>query len=184
MGSLSLLQGIVLTQGLNPGLPHCRRILYQLSHKGRPRIMEWVAYPFSSGSSQRRNRTGVSCIAGRFFTSWAVSEDQEYIAPSNTLYQPASVMEGQWNKEQGKENGFAGGRGNEWSGGKGVETQRGPHREDKVSRILLSLSTIQTQCTHTRTHTHTHTHTHPCVREKVRGVRNEICPTVAVTQPQ
>ena len=29
-----LLQGIIPTQGLNPGLPHCRRILYQLSHKG------------------------------------------------------------------------------------------------------------------------------------------------------
>ena len=33
VGSLSLLQGIFLTQGSNPGLPHCRRILYQLSHK-------------------------------------------------------------------------------------------------------------------------------------------------------
>ena len=32
--SLSLLQGIVPTQGLNPALPHCRRILYQLSHQG------------------------------------------------------------------------------------------------------------------------------------------------------
>ena len=52
MGSLSLLQGIFPTQGSNPGLPCCRRILYQLSHKGSPRILEWVAYPFSSGSSQ------------------------------------------------------------------------------------------------------------------------------------
>ena len=34
--SLSLLQGIFLTQGLKPGLPYCRRILYQLSHKGSP----------------------------------------------------------------------------------------------------------------------------------------------------
>ena len=34
MGSLSLLQGILPTQGLNPGLLHCRQILYQLSHKG------------------------------------------------------------------------------------------------------------------------------------------------------
>ena len=33
VGSLSLLQGIFPTQGSNPGLPHCRRILYQLSHK-------------------------------------------------------------------------------------------------------------------------------------------------------
>ena len=36
MGSLSLLQGIFPTQGLNPGLPHCRWILYQPSHKGSP----------------------------------------------------------------------------------------------------------------------------------------------------
>ena len=50
VGSLSLLQGIFLTQGSNPGLPHHRRILSQLSHKGSPRILEWVAYPFSSGS--------------------------------------------------------------------------------------------------------------------------------------
>ena len=34
VGSHSLLQGIFPTQGSNPGLPHCRRILYQLSHKG------------------------------------------------------------------------------------------------------------------------------------------------------
>ena len=57
VGSYSLLQGIFPTQGSNPGLPHCRRILYQLSHKGSPRILEWVAYPFSSGSSWPRNWT-------------------------------------------------------------------------------------------------------------------------------
>ena len=34
VGSLSLLQGIFPTQGLTPGLPHCGRILYKLSHKG------------------------------------------------------------------------------------------------------------------------------------------------------
>ena len=34
VGSLSLLQGIFPTQGSNPGLPHFRRILYQLNHKG------------------------------------------------------------------------------------------------------------------------------------------------------
>ena len=50
------------SQGLNPGLPHCRQILYQLGHKGSPRILEWVAYPFSSGSSLPSNWTGVSCI--------------------------------------------------------------------------------------------------------------------------
>ena len=40
------LQRILPTQGLNPGLPQCRQILYQLSHKGSPRILEWVAYPY------------------------------------------------------------------------------------------------------------------------------------------
>ena len=45
MGSLFLLQGIVPTQDSNPGLSHCRWILYQLSHKGNPRILEWVAIP-------------------------------------------------------------------------------------------------------------------------------------------
>ena len=72
--SCSLLQGIFPTQGSNPGLWHCRQILCQLSPKGSPRILEWVAYPFSYRSSQPRNQTGVSCIAGRFFTSWATRE--------------------------------------------------------------------------------------------------------------
>jgi len=44
VGSLSLLQGIFLTQGSKPGLAHCRWILYQLSHKGNPRTLEWAAY--------------------------------------------------------------------------------------------------------------------------------------------
>ena len=46
VGSCSLLQGIFPTQGLNPGLPHCRWILYRLSDQGSPRILKWIAYPF------------------------------------------------------------------------------------------------------------------------------------------
>ena len=57
VSSLSLLQGIFPTQGLNLGLQHCRWILYQLSHRGSPGILEWVAYPFSSGYSQPKNQT-------------------------------------------------------------------------------------------------------------------------------
>ena len=75
VGSHSLLQGIFPTQGSNPSLPHCRWILYQLSHKESPRILEWVAYHFSRGSSWLRNQIGVSCIAGRLFTSWVIRED-------------------------------------------------------------------------------------------------------------
>ena len=67
--AFSFSQGIFPTQGLNPSLPHCRRILYQLSHKESPRILEWVTYPFSSGSSQPRNWTMVSCIKGGLMIS-------------------------------------------------------------------------------------------------------------------
>ena len=42
------------------------------------RILEWVAFPFFRASSQPRDQTQVSCIAGRFFTSWATREAQEY----------------------------------------------------------------------------------------------------------
>ena len=71
-----LLQGIFPTQGSNPGIPHCRWIPYYLSHQGSPRTLEWVTHPFSRGSSAPRNWTGISCIAGRFFTSWATREAQ------------------------------------------------------------------------------------------------------------
>ena len=99
VGSLSLLQGIFPTQGSNPGLPHCRWILYQLSNHAaaaakslqscptlcnpmdytihgilQAGILEWAAFPFSRGSSRPRDRTQVSCIAGRFFTSWATGK--------------------------------------------------------------------------------------------------------------
>ena len=76
VGSLSLLQGISPTQGLNPGLLHSRWILYQLSHKGGPRILEWAGYHFSRASSWPRNLTRLSCITCRFFTNWAIREAQ------------------------------------------------------------------------------------------------------------
>ena len=60
VGSLSLLQRIFPTQGSNSGLLPCRQILYLLSHKGSPRTLEWVVYPFSRGFSRTRNQTGVS----------------------------------------------------------------------------------------------------------------------------
>ena len=87
VGSLSILQVIFPTQGSVPGLPHCRRILYQLSHKGSPRILEWVAYPSSRGSSWPRNQTGVSCIAGGFFTNWAIREAGEPSGKFSAIFQ-------------------------------------------------------------------------------------------------
>ena len=40
----------------------------------QPKILEWLATPFSWGSSQSRDPTRVSCIAGRFFTIWATGK--------------------------------------------------------------------------------------------------------------
>ena len=52
VGSLSLLQRIFPTQGLNPGLPHCWQILYQLSHKGRV-----TKFSSTSGKIPQTNRS-------------------------------------------------------------------------------------------------------------------------------
>ena len=90
VGSLSLLQGILPTQGLNPGLLHCRQNLYQLSHQGSPRILEWVGYPFSSRSSWPRNQTRISCIAGGFFTNWAIREALRCLVLNKHLRYPSS----------------------------------------------------------------------------------------------
>ena len=78
VGSLSLLQGIFPTQGSNSALQHYKWILYQLSHQASPRILEWVAFLFSRGSSQPRDWTQVFHIAGGFFTNWATRK------PKNT----------------------------------------------------------------------------------------------------
>ena len=72
--TLPFSRGSSQPRDLNSGIRHCRRILYQLSHQESLRILEWVAYPFSSGSSPPRNWTRDSCIASRFFTSWANRE--------------------------------------------------------------------------------------------------------------
>ena len=86
VGYNALLQGIFPTQGPNPGLPHCRWILYHLSHQGSPWILKWVANPFFRGSSLLRNTTGISCIAGRFFTSWATREAWESIVSQKWFF--------------------------------------------------------------------------------------------------
>ena len=67
------------TRGSNPGLPHCKWILYCLNHQGSPRILEWRAYPFSRGSSWPRNQAGFFCIAGGSFTSWTTREAPSYL---------------------------------------------------------------------------------------------------------
>ena len=64
VGCHVLLQGIFPAQGFNPGLSHCRQILYLLGQQGasvhgilQARILEWVAKPSFRGSSQPRDQT-------------------------------------------------------------------------------------------------------------------------------
>ena len=49
----------------------CNPVDYTVHGILQARILEWVAFPFSRGSSQPRDQTQVSSIAGGFFTSWA-----------------------------------------------------------------------------------------------------------------
>ena len=55
------------------------------------RILEWVAIPFSRGSSHPRYQTQASCIAGRFFTIWAAREDGRRGRKKNTETQRGEV---------------------------------------------------------------------------------------------
>ena len=103
VGCHFLLEGIFPTQGSNQGLQRGRQMLDCLSHQGSPmlvaqlcptlcdamdcslpgssvhgllqaRILEWVAISFSRGSSQPRDQTKGSRVAGRFFMIWATGE--------------------------------------------------------------------------------------------------------------
>ena len=56
----------------------CNPMYYTVHGILQARILEWVAFPFSRGSSQTRARTQVSCNVGRFFTSRATRKAQEY----------------------------------------------------------------------------------------------------------
>ena len=62
VGTHFLLQGIFPIQGSNPGLLHCRWILYHLSHQGSPRILEWVAYPSPGDLTKPGIETGSNAL--------------------------------------------------------------------------------------------------------------------------
>ena len=74
VGSLSLLQRIFPTQESNWGILHSRQILYQLSCQGIPTILKWVAIPSFRGSSQPKDQTQLSHIAGSLggIISWSL----------------------------------------------------------------------------------------------------------------
>ena len=64
------------------------------------RILEWVTYPFSSRSSLPRNQTGVSCIAGGFFTNWAIREALIQREVSQKEKHQNSILTHVWNVER------------------------------------------------------------------------------------
>ena len=79
VGSLSLLQEIFPTQASNPGLPHCRQIVYQLSHKGSAGKQEWVAYSFSADlpdpGTEPRSPTCQGAISQSCQNYWACARE-------------------------------------------------------------------------------------------------------------
>ena len=68
-------------------LPLCDPIDYIVHGILRARILEWVSFPFSRGSSQSRDQTQVSRITGRFFTSWATIQAKNTEPGSLSLFQ-------------------------------------------------------------------------------------------------
>ena len=66
--------GDLLNPGIKPRSPTLQADSLPAEPQRSPGILEWLAYPFFSRSSQPRNRPGLSCIAGRFFTNRAIRE--------------------------------------------------------------------------------------------------------------
>ena len=62
------------------------------------RILEWVAFPFSRGSSQYRDQTQVSRFAGRFFTIWATREAKDITFHYVQLLEELILL-GKWKME-------------------------------------------------------------------------------------
>ena len=56
------------------------------------RILEWVGFPFSRGSSQPRDQTQVTSIVGRIFTSWATGEAQELLVQFSSVTQSCPTL--------------------------------------------------------------------------------------------
>jgi len=71
VGSLSLLQGIFLTQRSNPGHLRCRQILYQLNHKDNPRVLEFLTQ--ESGSPALQTDSLPTELSGKTFPGYLIT---------------------------------------------------------------------------------------------------------------
>ena len=96
VGCHALLQGIFPTKGLNPGLPHCKQILYCLSHQGSPKILEWVAYSISRGGflTQESNRVLLHCRQILYQLSYQWSPLPHHLISSRLLRRNKPVSGG------------------------------------------------------------------------------------------
>ena len=99
------------------------------------RILEWVAMPSSRGSSQPRNWTQVSCIAGRFFTIWATRKAWAYVYlwlihvdvwQKPKQYCKAIILQLKINKYSALEWPWGMGLGGQWKGDSGWRTHVHP----------------------------------------------------------
>ena len=88
VGSISLLQGSSQPRDQTEVLLYCRWILYQLSHKGSPRILEWVSLSFLQGIFPSQESNQIACIAGGFFTNWATGKRPEIMMKLITSISP------------------------------------------------------------------------------------------------
>ena len=81
VGSCSLLQGTFLTQGWNPVFPHCKWVLYHLSHQGHPRILEWVAHTSCEMPSWMNHKLE-SRLPGEIINNLRCADDTTLMAES------------------------------------------------------------------------------------------------------
>ena len=83
VGNLSLLQGIFPTQGSNPGLMHCRQMLYLLSHKGSP-----------SGETGESHLGTMLKVKERAYIGWWLSANESSLVAQKVEHLPA--MQATW----------------------------------------------------------------------------------------
>ena len=90
MGSLSLLQRIFQTQGSNPGFPHCRRILNQLSHKGSPCFWFYSVQSLSCVWLFMTPWTATHQVSLFITNSWSLLKHMSWISDDIQLSHPLS----------------------------------------------------------------------------------------------
>ena len=143
VGSLFFLQGIFPTQGSNPGVPHCKKILYQLSHKGSPKILGWVDYPFSRGIFPTQELNWGLLHYTQILYQVSYQESPNHLSVPGEGYTPA--VKGRWHDA------VAGGEvcsplcqvGRGWGGQLGGICWFGKHYTDPmVAKVLTPVSSL------------------------------------------